>query len=330
MRAIRYHRYGSPDVLQVEEVERPVPGANEALVRVRATSVNPRDWHFMRGSPYIMRPSAFGLRGPKDPALGSDVAGTVEAVGTSVTTVRPGDRVYAFVDSGAFAEYARVPEDRMSAMPANLSFEQAASVPLAAPTALQGLRDSGALQAGQRVLVIGASGGVGTFAVQIARALGAEVTGVCSTRSAETVRSIGADHVIDYTQEDFTRSGQAWDVIFQLAGQEPASTVRRALTPEGTLVLSSGDAKGHVFGPMGRILRAMVTARFASRGQKINVFEAHPAGADLEVLREMIEAGTVTPVIDRTYPFEEIPEAIRQLEAGHARGKIVVTVDGGA
>jgi NADPH:quinone reductase-like Zn-dependent oxidoreductase len=323
LKAITYHRYGSPDVLALGEVDDPVVKDDEVLVGVRAASVNPRDWHFMRGLPYFIR-LQFGLRGPKDSGLGSDVAGRVEAVGRNVTRFRPGDEVFADVLRGGFAEYVCVPEDLLGLKPANLTFEQAAAVPLAALTALQGLRDHGRVRPGQKVLIIGASGGVGTFAVQLAKWLGADVTGVCSTRKVDVVRSIGADHVIDYTQEDFTRSGQQYDLIFQLAGTRSPSECRRALTSKGTLLLSSGESDGRWIGPVDRIVKAVVLAPFVS--QRLGAFEAKRSREDLQVLRELIEAGKVAPVIDRTYSLSETPEAIRYLEQGHARGKIVITV----
>jgi NADPH:quinone reductase-like Zn-dependent oxidoreductase len=322
LKAITYHRYGSPDVLELEEVDEPVVQDDEVLVRIRAASVNPRDWHFMRGLPSIMRPLA--LRIPKDGGLGSDVAGQVEAVGKTVTRFRPGDEVFAHVLRGGFAEYTAVPEDVLGLKPANLTFEQAAAVPLAGLTALQGLRDHGRVQPGQKVLIIGASGGVGTFAVQIAKSFGADVTGVCSTRNVDLVRSIGADHVIDYTQEDFTQSGQKHDLIFQLAGTRSPSDCRRALTPKGKLLLSSGESDGRWIGPLDRMIKAVVLSPFVS--QRLGAFEAKRSREDLQVLKELIEAGKVSPVIDRTYPLIETPAAMRYLEEGHARGKVLITV----
>jgi NADPH:quinone reductase-like Zn-dependent oxidoreductase len=322
MKAITYHRYGSPDVLEFEDVDQPVVKDDDVLVRVRAASVNPRDWHFLRGVPYIVRPT--GLRLPKDGGFGSDMAGQVEAVGQSVTRFRPGDEVYAHVFKWAFAEYTSVSEGVLGLKPANLSFEQAATVPLAGLTALQGLRDAGRLRPGQTVLIIGASGGVGTFAVQIAKSFGADVTGVSSTRNLDLVRSLGADHVIDYTREDPTRSGQRYDLIFQLAGTRSPSDLRRALTPKGTLVLSSGESDGRWIGPLGRVIKAALLSPFVS--QRLGTFEAKARQEDLQVLKELIESGKVSPVIDRTYPLREVPEAIRYLEAGHARGKVVITV----
>jgi NADPH:quinone reductase-like Zn-dependent oxidoreductase len=322
LQAITYHRYGSPDVLELEKVDPPAVADDQVLVRVRAASVNPRDWHFLRGLPYIMRP--IGLRIPEDGAFGSDMAGQVEAVGRAVTRFRPGDEVYAHVQAGAFAEQASVPEAALGPKPANLSFEQAAAVPLAALTALQGLRDHGRVQQGQRVLIIGASGGVGSFAVQLARFLGAEVTGVCSGGNADLVRSLGADHVVDYTREDFARGGRRHDLVFQLAGTRSAWDCRRALTPKGTLLVSSGASDSRWIGPMGRILTAVALSPFV--GQRLVPFEAKPIGRDLEYLAGLLEAGTIAPVIDRTYPLRETPAAIRYLERGHARGKVVITV----
>ena len=323
MKAITYHRYGSPDVLRLEEVDDPVATDGHVLVRVHAAAANPRDWHLMRGLPYIVRPQ-FGLRRPRQPLLGGDVAGRVEAVGSDVTRLRPGDEVYADVTTGGFAEYISIPADVVEPKPANLTFEQAAAVPLAALTALQGLRDHARLQAGQKVLIIGASGGVGTFAVQLAKWLGAEVTGVCSTRNLDLVRSLGADHVVDYTREDVAGNGRRYDVVLQLAGTRSPADLRRALTPTGTLSLSSGDSDGRWIGPIGRMVKAMVLSPFVS--QRLGSFLERPKREDLAVLRELIEAGTVTPVIDRTYPLADVPEAIRYLETGRARGKVVITV----
>src|SRR5207245_8194180 len=262
MKAIAYQKYGSADVLEVKEVRKPDIESDRVLLRVRAASANPYDWPFMRGVPYIARLMATGLRRPKHSVLGTDVAGEVEAVGNAVTRFRPGDEVFGFVGSGGFAEYVSAPEKLLAVKPANLSFQQAATVPLAAVSALQGLRDAGAIRSGQKVLIVGASGGVGTFAVQIAKWYGAEVTGVCSTRNLEMVRSIGADRVIDYTREDFTRTGQQYDLIFQLAGTASPSACRRALTAAGTLVLSSGDSPGRIIGPVGRIIKALLLSPF--------------------------------------------------------------------
>jgi len=327
MKAIVYERFGSPDVLELREVPKPHVKPGEVLVRVRAASPNPYDWHFLRGLPYIARP-ATGFLKPKSSLLGSDVAGDVEAVGEGVTRLRRGDAVFGFVGAGGFAEYVSAPAGRLELKPANLSFEQAATVPLAAMTALQGLRDAGEIRSGQKVLIVGASGGVGTFAVQIAKWYGANVTGVCSTRNVELVRSIGADNVIDYTAEDFTKSGPKYDLIFQLAGTASPSACRRALTPGGTLVLSSGDSPGRIIGPVGRIIKAVILAPFI--GEKMRVLNTKPRNHDLKFLKELIEAGSVTPVIDRTYPLSEAADAIRYLETGRARGKVVISVLDGA
>jgi NADPH:quinone reductase-like Zn-dependent oxidoreductase len=323
MKAIVQDEYGPPDVLELREIDKPVVEDDQVLVRVHASSANPADWHFMRGVPYIMRPQS-GLGKPKNSVLGRDIAGRVEAVGKDVTRFRPGDEVFANVETGGFAEYACVSEGLLAPKPPNLTFEQAAAVPLAALTALQGLRDAGRVQPGQKVLIIGASGGVGTFAVQIAKSFGADVTGVCSTRNLEMVRSLGADHVIDYTQDDFTQNGRKYDLIFQLAGTRSPSECRRALTSQGTLVLSSGESDGRWLGPVDRIIKAVVLSPFVS--QKLGTFLAKPNKEDLQFLKELIEAGKVTPVIDRTYSLSEVPEAIRYLEEGHARGKVVITV----
>ncbi len=326
MKAIVRGRYGSPDVLELTEIDKPEPGGDEVLVRVHAASVNPADWHFLRGTPYIAR-LQLGLRKPKDRVLGCDVAGRVEAVGKDVTMFRPGDDVFGspFMHGlGAFAEYVCVPEDLLAPKPATLSFDHAAAVPLAASTALQGLRDHGRIEPGHKVLIIGASGGVGTFAVQIAKSFDAEVTGVCSTRNVDMVRSLGADHIIDYTKEDFTQSGQQYDLIFQLAGTRSPSECRSALTSNGTLVISSGESEGRWIGPVDRVIKALVLSPFVS--QKMVSFTVKPNKEDLQFLRQLIETGKLAPVIDRTYPLAEVPEAIRYLEEGHARGKVVITV----
>jgi NADPH:quinone reductase-like Zn-dependent oxidoreductase len=325
MKAIVLDEYGSPDVLALEEIHTPVPGEGEVLVRVHASSVNPADWHVMRGEPRIARLS-FGLRAPKYRVLGCDLAGTVEAVGADVTSLQPGDEVYGITfmrGFGGFAEYASVGVDLLGPKPVGLTYEQAGATPIAAMTALQGLRDHGRIDPGQKVLIIGASGGVGTFAVQIAKSLGAEVTGVCSTRNVDLVRSLGADHVIDYTCEGITEVGQQYDVIFQLAGTRSPSALRRALTAKGTLLLSSGQSDGHWIGPLTRVLSATLLSPFVS--QRLLSFTVEPNGEDLDVLRELVEGGKLMPVIDRTYPLSEVPDAIRYLEEGHARGKVAVT-----
>jgi NADPH:quinone reductase-like Zn-dependent oxidoreductase len=322
MRAILYTEYGPPHVLQFMEVAKPTPKDDEVLIRIRAASVNPRDWHYMRGTPYLVRTRA-GLRKPKVPRLGADVAGEVETVGKNVTGFQPGDEVFG-VCAGAFAEYACAPEGALVRKPANVTFEQAAAVPVAAFTALQGLRDKGRIQRGQKVLINGASGGVGTFAVQIAKAFEAEVTGVCSTRNIDMVRSIGADHVMDYTREDFTKSGRRYDLIFDVVGNHSLSDRRRALTAEGTLVLVGGPDEGRWLGPLTGILKAVVLSRFVS--QKLLPVMAHVSKDDLIVMQELLEAGKVTPVIDRIYPLRDVPEAVLYLEEGHARGKVVITM----
>jgi NADPH:quinone reductase-like Zn-dependent oxidoreductase len=323
MRAIVYYRYGSPEVLQHQEVDDPVVRDDAVLVRVRAAAANPYDWHFIRGEPYFMRLIS-GLQTPKRNDLGVDFSGLVEAVGRDVTQFQPGNEVFGMCH-GAFAEYLCAPESEVALKPTTLTFEQAAAVPLAGLTALQGLRDAGQLQPAQRVLIIGASGGVGTFAVQIAKSMGAHVTGVCSTRNLELVRALGADRVIDYTQEDFTRSGEKYDLIFQLAGMLSPSRCRRALAPKGRLILSSGDSDGRWIGPVDRILKAVALSPFVS--QTLSPLFTKPSKKDLEHLTILVEAGKLAPVIDRTYSLSEVPEAIRRLEQGHARGKIVITVE---
>ncbi|MFE0005779.1 NAD(P)-dependent alcohol dehydrogenase [Streptomyces erythrochromogenes] len=324
MKAIVQDRYGSPGVLELREVERPPVGDREVLVRVRAASVNARDWHLMRGDPYLAR-LVLGLRRPKVRIRGTDFAGRVEAVGKDVTRLRPGDEVFGEAE-GAFAEYVCAPADAVEPKPANLTFEQAAAVPLAGNTALMGLRDLGRLRPGQRVLVNGASGGVGTFAVQIAKALGAEVTGVCGTRNTELVRSLGADHVVDYSREDFTRTGRLHDLVLDLVGNRSLAACRRALTPGGPLVLSGGGVSegGSLVGPMSLLVRGWALSGFVR--QRLLVLTAAPDRENLAALRELVESGRVTPAVDRTYPLREVPEAIRYPEVEHARAKVVITV----
>jgi NADPH:quinone reductase-like Zn-dependent oxidoreductase len=321
MKAIVQYTYGSPDVLELEEIDKPVVKDKDVLVRVHAAAVNPLDWHNMRGLPYFLR-MGNGLLKPKNSVLGVDVAGHVEAVGKNVTQLQPGDEVFG-LSKGAFAEYVCAGEDRLSPKPAKLTFEQAAAVPVAALTALQGLRDRGRMQPGQKVLIVGASGGVGTFAVQIAKSFGADVTGVCSTRNVDMVRSIGADHVIDYTQEDFTQSGRRYDVIVDMAGTHSLSDCRRALTPPGTYVVVGAPSGRWLSGP-DRFIKALVLSLFVS--QRMVPFITTANKEDLIVLKDLIEAGKVTPVIDKSYGLTEVPEAIRYLEEGHARGKVVITV----
>jgi NADPH:quinone reductase-like Zn-dependent oxidoreductase len=324
MKAIVQDRYGPPDVLELREVDKPVVADHEVLIRVHAAAVNARDWHVMRGDPYMAR-LVLGFGRPKAKIRGTDFAGRVEAVGKDVKRFRPGDEVFGEAD-GAFAEYVCAPDDVVEPKPANLTFEQAAVVPLAGNTALMGLRDLGGVQPGQKVLVNGASGGVGTFAVQIAKSFGAEVTGVCSTRNVDLVRSLGADHVIDYTREDFTGNGQRYDVVLDLVGNRSLTECRRALTPAGTLVLSGGGVSGggSLVGPMGLILRGQALSRFVRH--RLLVLTATPSKENLAALRELAESGKITPVIDRTYPLSEVPEAIRYLEVEHARAKVVITV----
>ena len=315
MKAIVQDTFGSPDVLRLEEVDPPVVDADGVLVRVRAASVNPADWHAMRGSPWFARPM-FGLLKPRQRTPGVDLAGVVETVGENVTHFRPGDEIFG-ARSGSLAELVCGGKNFVP-KPAALSFEQAGSIAIAGCTALQALRDKGRLQPGQRVLVNGAAGGVGTFAVQIAKAMGAHVTGVCSTRNVELVRSLGADAVVDYTTDDFARSGGRYDVIVDLVGNRSTADLRRALMPKGTAVLIGGSGKLH------ELLAPLVVGRFGS--QRLVTFVAKINKDDLTALGELAEAGTLTPVIDRTYPLEEAAEAIRYLETGHARGKVVVTM----
>lgn len=323
MRAIEYTEYGPPDVLQCTEVARPAPRDAEVLIRIRAASVNPLDWHFMRGTPKVMRIMT-GLRKPRLARLGVDVAGQVEAVGKNVTGFQPGDEVFGTC-KGAFAEYGCAAERAVVLKPAKVTFEQAAAVPVAALTALQGLRDKGHIQRGQTVLINGAAGGVGTFAVQIARVFEADVTGVCSTRNVDMVRSIGAHHVLDYTQVNFTKSGQRYDLIFDTVGNHSLSDTRRALTPQGTLVLVGGPDTGSWLGPLADVLEVVVLSWFVRH--KLRPFLARGNKEDLIVLQQLLEAGKVTPVIDRSYPLREVARAIRYLEEGHARGKVVISME---
>lgn len=326
MKAFVSRSYGPPEGLTLTDVAQPVPAADEVLVRVRATSVQPYDWHFMRGEPYLARlmGGGLGLRRPSIEILGADVAGEVAAVGSAVTEFRSGDEVFAMSKQGGFGEYVCVRAGELAPKPKNLSFEQAAAVPLAANTALIGLRDEGRIQSGQRVLINGASGGVGTFAVQIARALGAEVTAVCSTRNVELVRSLGADVVIDYTTTDFTQNGDHYDLVLDIAGSRSISACRRVLTPKGSYVIVGGQA-GRWVQPAGRMFSALAVAPFVSqRIAMADVVRCTRNKENLILLTELIENGEITPVIDRSYPFDEIPTAVRYQEAGHAAGKVVV------
>jgi NADPH:quinone reductase-like Zn-dependent oxidoreductase len=326
MKAITQDRYGDLDVLDFRDIDQPIPTDNEVLVRVHAAGLHRGDWHVMTGLPYLIRVvvPTLGLRRPKVPVRGMDLAGRVEAVGSNVTRFQPGDAVFGWCD-GAFAEYATAPEDQLAAKPAALSFEQAAVVPTSGLAALQGLRDVGGIQPGQRVLVIGAAGGVGSFAVQLAKAFGAHVTGVAGTAQVELVRSIGADEVVDYTRADVTDGARQWDLILDTAGHRSLSRLRRALTPRGTLVIVGSEGRGRWLGGFDRQLRALALSRLV--GQRLRMLSSTPRQEDLQVLRELLEAGKVTPVIGRTYPLVEVPEAIRQMVEGHGGGgKSVITV----
>jgi NADPH:quinone reductase-like Zn-dependent oxidoreductase len=321
MQAIVQDRFGKPDVLELREVDQPDVGDDEVLVRVHAASVNPADWYAMAGFPYVARPQ-MGLRTPRA-RLGLDVAGEVVAVGERVTRCKAGDEVFG-AGSGTLAEYAAVPEDALVAKPANLSFEQAAAVPVAGLTALQGLRDKGGIRPGQRVLINGASGGVGTFAVQVAKVFGADVTGVCSPRNVELVASLGADQVIDYTRQDFTRTGRRYDLLLDVAGSRPWSACRRVLDPGATLVLVGAPKGSRLLGPLDHILGVRLASLRAS--QTVGFFISTARTADLAALGELLAAGTVTPVVERSYALRDAAEALRYLGQGHAKGKLVVTV----
>jgi NADPH:quinone reductase-like Zn-dependent oxidoreductase len=322
MKAVIHTRYGTPDVLELAEIEKPTPKPGEALVKIHAAALNAYDWHMLTADIFLVRLMGGGLKEPKNPGLGADIAGIVEAVGEGVQQLRTGDRVYGDIAAsggGGCAEYATAPEKLLAPMPANLSFEQAAAVPMAGITALQGLRDVGQIKPGQKVLVQGASGGVGTFALQIAKALGAEVTAVCSPRNLEQAQALGADHVIDYTQQDFTHNGEQYDLILAANGFHPLAHYKRALAPGGVYVMAGGKPA--------QIFQAMLLGPLLSGGgKKMGNVAAHASQADLLVLKEMIEAGSVKPVIDRVYPLGETVDAMRYLGAGHARGKIVITM----
>lgn len=320
MKAILFPTYGSPDVLQLQEVVKPIPKEDQVLIKLVAVAANPLDWHRMRADPFLVRLSD-GLRKPKDPRLGADIAGVVASVGSAVTQFKPGDEVFGDIGAGGFAEYVCAKATSIVPKPANRTFAEMAAVPVAGLTALQGLRDKGKLQAGQKVLVNGASGGVGTYAVQIAKAFGAEVTGVCSTRNLDLVRSLGADHVLDYTQTDFTRTGQRYDLILDAIGNRSVAEYRRALTPQGSCAIAGFTT----------IRRLLSVAAFGTwGGQPIANYLAQPNQADLLTLSALLESGKITSVIDRTYPLTQTAEAIRYLETGRARGKVIVTVAEGA
>ena len=323
MKAIVQDTYGSADVLALRDIDKPEIADDEVLVRVHAAGVDRGVWHLMTGLPYPIRLATRGLRAPKIPVPGMDVAGVVEAVGADVTRFHPGDEVFG-VGKGTFAEYAPAAENKLTPKPANLTFEQAAVVAISGSTALQGLRDKGKVRPGHKVLIIGASGGVGTYAVQLAKTFGAEVTGVCSTTKVDLVRSLGADHVIDYTRNDFAHAQQRYDLILDIGGNASLSRLRRALAPKGTLVIVGGETSGRWLGGNDRQLRALLLSRFV--GQKLTTFVAKENHEDLIILKDLIEAGKVTPVIDRTYPLGEAPQAIRYVEQGEARGKVVITV----
>jgi NADPH:quinone reductase-like Zn-dependent oxidoreductase len=323
MKAIAQDSYGSADGLELRDIDQPVIADDEVLVRVHAAGVDRGVWHVMTGLPYPIRLAGFGLRAPKNPVPGMDLAGVVEGVGKDVTRFRPGDEVFG-VGKGTFAEYARAPEKKLAPKPSRLTFEQAAVVAISGSTALQAVRDHGQVQSGQRVLIIGASGGVGSYAVQVAKAFGAEVTGVSSTTKLDLVRSIGADHVIDYTREDFAQGDRRYDVIIDIAGNSSLSRLRSALTAKGTLVITGGETDGRWLGGSDRQIRAMLLSPFI--GQKLGTFVNSENAEDLLVLTELIEAGKVTPVIDRTFPLVDAAKAIRYVEEGHARGKVVVTI----
>jgi NADPH:quinone reductase-like Zn-dependent oxidoreductase len=329
MKAIVYHNYGSPDVLRCEEIDKPTAGDNEVLIKVRAASVNPLDWKMITGGPYIVR-KLLGLGKPKIKRPGVDVAGEIEAVGRNVTEFKQGDDVFSTC-GGAFAEYActsgSIPilKSALVIKPDNVTFEQAASAPVAAITALQGLRDKGHIQQAHQVLINGAAGGVGTFAVQIAKSYGADVTGVCSTRNVDMVQSIGADRVIDYTQQDFTGSEHHYDLIFDAVGNHSLSAYRRILNPKGILVMAGAPNNGRLIGLLARLIGALVLSRLVS--QKLIPFVARSNKDDLTIVSELMASGKVTPVIDRRYRLSEVPEALRYLEKGHARGKVVITLE---
>jgi 2-desacetyl-2-hydroxyethyl bacteriochlorophyllide A dehydrogenase len=322
MKAIVYTRYGSPDVLHLQEVEKPKPGDDEVLVRVHAASINAADWHIMRGKPLLARFMIGGFRKPKNPVLGSDIAGRVETVGKDVTQFQPGDEVFGGAGHGGFAEYVAVRGKALYSKPADVSFEAAAAVPIAAVTALQALRDNGQVQPGQKVLINGASGGVGTFAVQLAKVFGAEVTAVCSTRNVEMARAIGADHVIDYTREDFTRNGRRYDLIIDIAASRSVSDYKRALTPQGTCVFTG-------FSTLSHMIRSSVLGSWASRtgSKKFVRFLARLRREDMLLLKELLEAGKIAPVLDRSFPLDKVAEAMRYFGVEHARGKVIIQVE---
>ena len=320
MKAIVYEKYGSPDVIQLKDIEKPTPKDDEVLIKIHAASVNAYDWHFLTADIFLIRLMGGGLLKPKNTRLGADMAGRIETVGKNVKQFQPGDEVFGMV-KGSFAEYTCAPESALALKPVNTSFDEAAAIPMAAITALQGLRDEGQIRAGQKVLINGASGGVGTFAVQIAKSFGAEVAAVCSTRNLEQARSIGADHVIDYTKEDFTKNGQQYDLVFAANGYHSLSAYKRALTPKGIYIMAGGT--------MAQIFQSMLMGSMMSEtgGRKMSGVSAKRSQNDLVVIKELFEAGKVKSVIDRRYPLSEAAEALRYLGAGHARGKVVISVE---
>jgi NADPH:quinone reductase-like Zn-dependent oxidoreductase len=323
MQAVVQETYGDADVLHVTQIDTPTMGDAEVLVHVRAAGLDRGTWHLMTGRPYLMRIMGFGLRGPKNRVPGLDVAGTVAAVGSKVTRFVVGDEVFG-VSRGSFAEFAAAREDKLAPKPPSLTFEQAAVVPVSAITALQGLRDRGRIEADQKVLIVGASGGVGTYAVQLAKAFGAEVTGVCSTAKVDLVRSIGADHVLDYTKDDFADGTRHYDLILDLGGNSKTPRLRRALAPHGTLVIVGGESGGRVTGGFGRQLRAPLVSLFVR--ERLTMLASKENAADLEALTDLIEAGAVTPSIDRVYPLDQAPDAMARLAAGRVRGKVAIRI----
>jgi len=320
MQAIIHTKYGSPDVMVLTDVEKPTPNDDQVLVKIHAASVNALDWHLLTADIFLVRLMGLGLFKPKKPVRGADIAGTVDAVGKNITRFKPGDEVFGDIGNGGFAEYALAEEKQLAMKPVNLSFEQSAAVPVAGLTALQGLRDCGKIQSGQKVLINGAAGGVGTFAVQVAKAFGAEVTAVCSTRNLEQAHQLGADHVIDYTKENFTKSDKRYDLIFAANGYHPLSAYKRSLTPKGIYVMAGGKPR--------QMFEVLLLGGFYSEkdGRKFGNISAHISQEDLQTLQEMLEAGKIVPVIDRRYPLHQTPEALRYLGTNHARAKIVVNV----
>jgi NADPH:quinone reductase-like Zn-dependent oxidoreductase len=323
MKAITQERFGTPDTLRIVDIDAPEVGPDDVLVRIHAAALNPADWHILRGDPYVARLMGIGLTKPKIPVVGSDAAGVVEAIGADVRGLQPGDEVFGFV-RGAFAEYACAAQDQVVPKPAGLTFEQAAALPIAATTALRGIRDVGAVKSGQRVLVNGASGGVGSFAVQVAVSIGAEVTGVCSTANVELVRSLGAAHVIDYSAEDFTDGDIKYDVILDNVSSLPLTRLRGVLTKEGTLVLNGGGTPGHVFGPIGTLLKAVVVNLFVS--QRLRPLPSKTDRQELLDVTRLVEDGKLTPIVDRTYPLADTADGLRYVEQGHVRGKAIITI----